>query len=97
MNKLEEIKHNLEVHKSEIQQKFHVKTIGLFGSYIRKQNDDDSDLDILVEFDEAPGLFSFIRLKKYLSELAGVEVDLVMKRALRPYIGRNILQEVIYL
>jgi predicted nucleotidyltransferase len=97
MNKFEKIKNTLEKHKKEIRERFHVKTIGIFGSYVRGDYKSKSDLDILVEFDIVPGLFSFIQLKEYLSQLTGVKVDVVMKRTLKPYIGKRILQEVIYL
>lgn len=69
--------------------------MGIFGSYVRGEQDSESDLDILVEFDEAPGLFEYIRLEDYLSEILGIKVDLVMKSALKPAIGKRILEEVI--
>ncbi|MBU1121843.1 MAG: nucleotidyltransferase family protein [Candidatus Omnitrophica bacterium] len=97
MDKLEKIKYSLKEHKNEIREKFNVREIGIFGSYIRHDYKKNSDLDILVEFDVVPGLFAFIRLKEYLSQLTGVKVDLVMKRVLKPYIGKNILREVMYL
>lgn len=97
MDKLEEIKYSLKEHKNEIKEQFNVREIGIFGSYVRQEYKRGSDLDILVEFDIVPGLFRFIRLKEYLSRLTGVKVDLVMKRALKPYIGKNILREIMYL
>ena len=54
----------------------------------------DSDLDLLIEFHDPPGMFGFVRLENELSELLGVQVDLVMKSALKPNIGRYILNEV---
>ncbi len=56
-----------------------------------------SDLDILVEFYEVINLLDFVALERELSELIGEKVDLVMKSALKPRIGRNILREVMYL
>ena len=53
-------------------------------------------MDILVEFSEVRGIFGFIRLERYLSEILGRSVDLVEKSALKPHIGRRILNEVIY-
>lgn len=97
MNRLEKIKYSLKEHKNEIQEKFNVREIGIFGSYVRQDYKKGSDLDILVEFDVVPGLFTFVRLKEYLSQLTGVKVDLVMKRALKYYIGQKILREVMYL
>jgi len=72
-----------------------IKSLGLFGSYVRKEQKPTSDLDILVEFKEAPSLFEFIRLEHQLSDLLGVRVDLVMKDSLKPAIGKRILQEVV--
>lgn len=72
-----------------------VKYLGVFGSYIRNEQKRGSDLDILVEFYETPSLFQFIRLEHYLGELLGTKVDLVMKDALKPAIGRQILKEVV--
>jgi hypothetical protein len=69
----------------------------MFGSYTREHHKEESDLDMLVDFEKAPSLFEFLALKNYLSDLLEIEVDLVMKGALRPAIGRHILEEVIYI
>jgi len=74
---------------------YHVKSLGVFGSYVRAEQRANSDLDVLVEFDETPSLFEFVRLELELSELLGVKVDLVMKTTLKPAIGRRILAEVV--
>jgi predicted nucleotidyltransferase len=74
---------------------YHVASLGLFGSYVRRENRPDSDLDILVTFDETPGLFQFIELENHLGDLLGVKVDLVMREALKPQIGSRILAEVV--
>ena len=73
--------------------RYSVKALELFGSYVREEQVEGSDLDILVEFQETPGLLKFIELENYLSDFLGVEVDLVMKDALKPRIGRRILEE----
>jgi predicted nucleotidyltransferase len=52
-------------------------------------------VDVLVEFEEPVGLFEFMDLEMYLSDLLGVKVDLVSKKALKPHIGERILKEVI--
>ena len=74
---------------------YHVKSLELFGSYIHNAQRADSDLDILIEFDEPPSLFEFIRLENYLSDILGVKVDLVMKDALKPDMGKRILREAV--
>ena len=78
-----------------LQKQFHVRYLGLFGSYVQGMPRRDSDLDILVEFSETPSLFEFIELENHLSSLLNVKVDLVMKGALTPLIGRHILSEVV--
>jgi len=97
MKSLEEIERVIEEHKGEIKDRYHVKEIGLFGSYLKGEANATSDLDILVEFEKTPGLFDFLDLEEYLTELLGIKVDLVMKNSLKPYIGKIILNEVKYL
>ncbi|HXU37960.1 MAG TPA: nucleotidyltransferase family protein [Blastocatellia bacterium] len=76
-------------------QKYHVKSLGVFGSYVRRQQSPQSDLDLLVVFDEPPGLLKFIELENFLTDLLGIRVDLVMKDSLKPMIGKQILSEVV--
>jgi len=95
--KLREIKDILAEHKSEIQKKFNVKDIGIFGSYVRGRQKAKSDIDVLVEFSEPIGLLKFMELEEYLQTLFGVKVDLVSKKALKPHIGKRILEEVTFI
>jgi predicted nucleotidyltransferase len=82
--------------KSEIiHQRFGVKTIGLFGSWIRKDASPASDIDLLVEFDQ-PSFDKYMDLKFYLEDLLEKPVDLVLKTALKPRLQRLILDEVRY-
>ncbi len=84
---------NKELFKS----RFYVQAIGLFGSYITGQNTPASDIDILVDFQKGhKDLFNYIRLKHFLEEMLGREIDLVMRNALRPQIKGNILSQVLY-
>ncbi len=79
----------------ELKEKYHVSYLGIFGSYIRGEQKPGSDLDVLVEFSRTPPtIFKFVNLENYLSEALGVKVDLVMKDALKPNIGKHILKEV---
>ena len=96
MQDIERIKRVLLQHKAELRKKFKVKTLGVFGSYVRGEQKRGSDVDVLVEFEEPVGLFEFMRLEFYLSDLLGVKVDLVSKKALKPYIGKHIEEEVVY-
>ena len=93
---VEEIRRILEAYREELRHEYHVKEIGIFGSYLRGEQKETSDVDILVEFERPIGLIEFVRLKNYLSDLLGSNVDLVMKKALKPRIGQRILGEVLY-
>ena len=130
---LQEIINILELHKEEISRTFKLKEIGLFGSVVRSEQKETSDIDILIELAKPIGLLetnseripcllaaglaseykkqfltlrypailppqgsSFVGLRNYLSDILGVRVDLVMKRALKPRIGKRILKEVLY-
>lgn len=95
MREVGSIKRVLLQHKAELNEKFKVKTIGVFGSYVPGEQKRSSDVDALVEFEVPVGLFEFMKLENYLSDLLGVKVDLVSKKALKPHIGEHILKEVI--
>ncbi len=79
----------------EMARRYSAKSLAVFGSYARNEQRAGSDLDVLVEFEEALGLLKFIEMENYLSDLLGVKVDLVMKDALKPRIGRRVLSEAI--
>ncbi len=92
---LEEIRQILKQNMPEMAARYKVKSLGIFGSYVRGDAMRSSDLDILVEFHQAPSLLEFIRMEDDLSKKLGVKVDLVMRNALKPHIGRRILAEVV--
>lgn len=94
--KLDEIENILIQHKAEIMKGYRVKNIGIFGSYVRRKQNKRSDIDILVEFNGPIDFFLFLELEEKLSWLLGLKVDLVMKKALKPSMGRYILKEVVY-
>jgi uncharacterized protein len=96
MKEFEEIRNALAARKEELRQKYKVKEIGIFGSYARGEQKKRSDVDILVEFEESAtlSLLDFIGLENYLSKVLGVKVDLVEKHALKPRIGKRVLEEV---
>jgi len=75
--------------------RYRVKSLGLFGSYVRHEQHPESDIDLLVVFDEPPSLLKFIELENYLTDLLGIKVDLVMQDALKPTLGKQILSEVV--
>ena len=76
-------------------QQYEVKSLGLFGSYVRHEQRTGSDVDVLVTFYESPSLLKFIELEDHLTDTLGVKVDLVMPDTLKPDIKERIASEVI--
>lgn len=99
MKTAKEIRDILLQHKDDLKQKYMIKEIGIFGSYIRNEQHLTSDVDILIEFEEDVkiSLLDFVHIENYLSDLLGVKVDLVEKSVLKPRIGKHILSDVSYL
>lgn len=97
MTEVEKIMKKLNENMPTLREKYKVKTLGIFGSYIRGEQKKKSDVDILVEFEKPLGLLEFVGLELQLSKLLGKKVDLVMKTALKPKIGKHILEEVQYI
>ncbi|MBF0118449.1 MAG: nucleotidyltransferase family protein [Desulfobacterales bacterium] len=97
MRTIEEIKNIIKIQKSKLFEQYKIKEIGIFGSYVRGEQRNKSDIDILIDFEEYPSLLKFIDIEDELSRQIGIKVDLVMKNTLKPVIGRHILKEVIYL
>lgn len=80
----------------ELRQRYGVKDLWLFGSYVRAEQHEVSDLDVLVSFENPHlSLIEFIQLEQKLSDLLGVRVDLVEKETLKPGIGQRVLQEAV--
>jgi len=87
----------LKQHNKDLKEKFKVKEIGLFGSYVRNEQRRKSDIDILVKFEEEGITFdNYMNLKFYLEELFSTKVDLVMKDSIKKALKSYILQEVVY-
>ena len=99
MKTIDEIKGILEEHKEEVSQKYKVREIGIFGSFVRGEQKKRSDSDILVECDQKniPGLLTFIEMERYLEKLLRKKVDLVRKGGIRPELRKGILKEVVYI
>lgn len=86
----------LQKHKAALEQ-FGVKQIGLFGSFVRDEGTDKSDIDFLVDFEkEKKTLTNLVDLGDYLERIFGTKVDIVTPQGLSPYIGPHILKEVQY-
>jgi predicted nucleotidyltransferase len=86
----------IKEHFNELHDEYFVSRIGVFGSFARGEATDESDVDILVEFNRRVDLFHFIGLQDRLAEILGRKVDLVTPKALKPLIKDRILQEVLY-
>ncbi|MCL4321569.1 MAG: nucleotidyltransferase family protein [Deltaproteobacteria bacterium] len=97
MKSLNDIKNVISGHKAELQEKYYISEIGIFGSYVRGEETPKSDVDILVEFEKPVSLFAVSSLENYLSDLLGVKVDVVRKRSVRKELKENILKEVVNL
>jgi len=90
-----QIEAKLKQVKPLIAEKFHVSKIGYFGSYANGRANEDSDLDLLVEFSQPVG-WSFFTLESYLEKALGLRIDIVTKAALKRQIKESILDQVIY-
>ena len=87
----------LKERDDEIRSKFHVSSIGVFGSFARGEGRKESDVDVLVEFEEGFKTFdNFMDLKYFLEDIFSRDVDLVTVNALKPQLKGVILQDVIY-
>jgi predicted nucleotidyltransferase len=75
--------------------RFGVKELYLFGSAARDEARDDSDVDLLVEFEQPVSLFQFVRLQRGIEAVLGCRVDLVTRRAIKPQLRDRILREAI--
>lgn len=97
MKSLAEIKRVLQAQRAYLAKEYGVAIIGVFGSYVRDEQTAVSDVDILIETGDPPGidLFDLVRLQNYLTELLNVQADIAIKRNLRKRIGKRILEEVV--
>ena len=97
MKTLSEIVEVLKSEKPLLEKKYHIKELGIFGSYVRGEQNEKSDVDVLVSFTENPNLFEFFDLRDKIGKVLKTKVDLVTKDSLKPNIGKHILSEVRYL
>jgi hypothetical protein len=93
--KIDQIIMKLRENKQVLEEKYGVKNLEVFGSYIRGEQKKGSDLDVLVEFSKTIDLFKYIELEEFMSKKLGVKVDLVMKDTLKPRIKDRVLKEAI--
>jgi predicted nucleotidyltransferase len=91
-----DIENKLRMIKPELAEKFHVSRIGYFGSFATDQQNENSDLDLLVEFSEPIG-WKFFTLERFLEQSFGIPIDLVTKNGLKERIKEPILNQVQYI
>ena len=92
----EQIYETLQQHFHKLQNQYSVKTLGVFGSYAREEATNNSDLDVLVEFDGELTFRNYMDLKFFLEDLFKRKVDLVIKEDIKPKIREQILGETVY-
>lgn len=92
--KVEEIRKTLKSLEEQIRKEYKAEIIGLFGSYVRGERKESSDVDILARFLEGATLFDFVGLANFLEEKINLRVDLVSDRAIRQELREQILKEV---
>lgn len=97
MKTLAEIQQILKDRKSLFREVYRVTEIGIFGSYARGEQTESSDVDVLIDYEQAPTLLKIGELRSLLSELTNMNVDVVTKNGLKPRIRDQVLSEVIYL
>ncbi|MGB3466247.1 MAG: nucleotidyltransferase family protein [Cyclobacteriaceae bacterium] len=95
MKTLHEIKQTLSLHKERLFAKYPLKSMAIFGSYSRKEQIAESDLDILVEFSAQIGI-RFIDLADDLEKVVGLKVDLVSKKGVKEKYLQAISSDLIY-
>mgnify|MGYP000754719141 CR=1 FL=1 len=92
---LEDVKRILKEHKKTIEQRFRAEVLGLFGSFVRGEQHEGSDLDVLVRLKEGATLFDLVGLAVYLEELLGLNVDVVPEDGVRKELRKQIFREVV--
>lgn len=95
MKSVNEIKEIIMEYKRELEEKFKVKNIAIFGSYARNEQRKTSDVDILVEFSE-PVRLLFFHLADYLEKILGVKVDLLTVDGIKPNRRKYVMENIIY-
>ncbi|MFV9676342.1 MAG: nucleotidyltransferase family protein [Methanosarcinales archaeon] len=93
----QEMKNIIKENKKLLEDRYKVKEIGVFGSFVSGEQKSGSDVDILVDFYEVPDLFEFINLERYLQRILKKKVDLVRKPVVRKELKEKILNDVVYI
>lgn len=97
MKTFQEIKEILAKNKEKIEGQYKVRRMGIFGSYVRGEQKEDSDVDVLVEFEEPVSLLKLVNFENFLKDITGVKVDVVPENDIRPELREIIFNEVSYI
>jgi Predicted nucleotidyltransferases len=95
MKTLEDIRNILKENREEIAREFKAEIVGIFGSYVRSEQKEGSDIDILVRFTEGATLFDLVGLGDFLEQKLDMKVDIVSEKAVRPELKDAILNEIV--
>lgn len=95
MRTLDDILTQLRTIQPALRGRYPIRSMGIFGSYARGEQREDSDLDLLVELGDGIDLIGYAGLQIELSDALGVPVDLVEREALRPRLAAKVLAEVV--
>ena len=94
----QDIEDQLRAELPHLRERYAVERLGLCGSFVRREQTGESDVDLLVTFSETPDLLEFVNLKRHLEDVLGREVDLGMPTALKEGpAADNIRREARYL
>ena len=86
----------LKHHKEELVGDYNVSEIGIFGSYVRGEESEKSDVDIVIETD-MPDMFKLVHIKNELEGLLHKSVDIIRNRdKMNPYLKKRIIRDAIY-
>jgi predicted nucleotidyltransferase len=93
MKSFDEIRKQLQEHKQDLKDEYGVTAVGVFGSNVRGEQTEQSDVDILVDLEEPTGLIRLVQLSGSISQCLGTKVDLTTRKALKPHISERILRK----
>jgi predicted nucleotidyltransferase len=88
-----EFRERLRQRLPELERRYHVSSLKLFGSRVRGEARPDSDLDVAARFQVTPSLFTWLAMEHELTDLLGVKVDLVLEQSLRPHVAQQVEEE----
>lgn len=96
MPRYEDVQRELAAMKPDLKAEYHVAELGIFGSFARSEQTEESDLDVLVAFEQPISLFEIVRLENDISDRLGVDVDLVTRNSLKPRVEASVDDDIVY-